>query len=114
MSKLEQLINKLCPNGVEYRSLEKICKFQNGFAFKSSKFLEFGLPILRITNIVDGKIDNNSLVFFNPVDYSTSLDSYIVKRNNIVIAMSGATTGKIGYKCPSFQLCGQEQPVGKI
>ena len=97
MSKLEQLINKLCPNGVEYRSLEKICKFQNGFAFKSSKFLEFGLPILRITNIVDGKIDNNSLVFFNPVDYSTSLDSYIVKRNNIVIAMSGATTGKIGY-----------------
>lgn len=97
MSKLEQLINELCPDGVEYKSLEKICKFQNGFAFKSSKFLESGLPILRITNIVDGKIDNNSLVFFNPEDYSTNLDSYVVKKNNIVVAMSGATTGKIGY-----------------
>jgi len=30
MSKLEQLINELCPDGVEYRELGKIVKISNG------------------------------------------------------------------------------------
>ena len=97
MSRLDELIAELCPDGVEYKELNEVCRFQNGFAFKSGLFSESGLPILRITNISDGKLSDDGYVYFNPNDYKESLNSYIVKPNNIVVAMSGATTGKIGY-----------------
>lgn len=43
MSKLEELINELCPNGVKYTSLEKVAKISNG---KDHKHLENGeIPV---------------------------------------------------------------------
>ena len=97
MSRLEKLIKELCPNGVEYKELNSVCKFQNGFAFKSGLFVEDGLAILRITNIFDGKLSEDGYVYFNPNNYKENLEKYLVKQGDIVIAMSGATTGKIGY-----------------
>ena len=38
MSRLEELIAELCPNGVEYIKLEEVCGFMTGFSFKSSLF----------------------------------------------------------------------------
>ena len=76
--------------------LGKICAFQNGFAFKSSMFYDEGTPLLRIANIVNNRIDSSDVVYINPNDYREDLSSYKVQRNDIVIAMSGATTGKIG------------------
>ena len=37
------------------------------------------------------------MFFFDREDYKESLDRYKVKKGDIVVAMSGATTGKIGY-----------------
>ena len=51
---------------------------------------------MRIQNIQEGQIDINNLVYFDESDYSVSLNQYIVRKGDIVIAMSGATTGKIG------------------
>lgn len=97
MSRIEELIEKLCPNGVEYKELEKVCRFQNGFSFKSTLFRNCGEPILRITNILNGKLSNDSYVYFNLEDYKENLENYKVKKGDVVVAMSGATTGKIGY-----------------
>ena len=96
MSKLDELIAELCPDGVEYKSIGEVCDFRNGFAFKSSKFKNNGEPILRISNIRDGKIDTNNLAYFDLTDYAEDLSPYIVNKGDIVVAMSGATTGKIG------------------
>ena len=82
---------------VEWKPLEDVCDFKNGFAFKSSLFKENGLPIIRITN-VDGKnINITDVKYFNPVDYTENTKSYEVRNGDILIAMSGATTGKIGF-----------------
>lgn len=98
MNKLEELMARLCPEGgVEYKELNEVCKFQNGFAFKSELFKKIGEPILSITNISDGKLSENSRVFFDKSDYKRDLTSYRVSKGDVVIAMSGATTGKIGY-----------------
>ena len=96
MSKLDELIEKLCPNGVQRYILKDICSFQNGFAFKSILFKNQGEKILRITNINDGNITDKNCVYFNVSDYKEDLTSYKVTKGDIVIAMSGATTGKIG------------------
>lgn len=95
-SRLEDLIAELCPNGVEYKKLKEVCRFQNGFSFKSAKFTNEGKPILRITNIQDNSI-SGEFVCFSKDDYKENLEPYLVSPGDTVVAMSGATTGKIGY-----------------
>jgi type I restriction enzyme S subunit len=93
--------------------LGDVCGFQNGFAFKSNSFKEAGEPILRISNIQDGQFDSRRLVFFDPKDYRENLDRYKVVKGDLLIAMSGGTTGKVGFNTEStvFYL---NQRVGKF
>ena len=84
------------PDWWEWKKLGKIAKLQNGFAFKSKLFVNDGLPIVRIKNIKNEKVLLDDVVYFNVEDYGKKLDSYQIKKNDILIAMSGATTGKIG------------------
>lgn len=76
--------------------LEDVCDFQNGFAFKSTSFTKEGEPIIRISDIQNGEIDDSNVVYFNPTSYKEDLSRFLVFPNDILIAMSGGTTGKIG------------------
>lgn len=97
MSRLNELIQRLCPNGVEFKKLGEVCNFINGFAFKSSLFKEKGEIIIRITNINGTSIELDDVKYFDLNDYNTDLQSFIANYGDILIAMSGATTGKVGY-----------------
>ena len=79
MSKIEELIEKYCPNGVEYKQLKNVCEFQNGFSFKSEKFKDYGIPLLRITNIDGCYVQDNDLVFVDKSEYKENLESFIEK-----------------------------------
>jgi len=79
------------------KQLKEVCDFQNGFAFKSKTFRDNGIPVLRISNIQKDKIDLNKIVYINTSDYQEDLSKYIVGKHDLLIAMSGATTGKIGF-----------------
>ncbi len=83
------------PQGWEVKKLGDIVKLKNGFAFKSNLFCDIGIPIIRIKNIQNENIVLDDLVFCNPNDYKNNLDNYLIQKNDILIAMSGATTGKI-------------------
>lgn len=80
----------------EYRKLGEVCSFFSGFAFKSSLFKNEGMPIIRISDIQNNELDDRNVVYFNPDDYKQDLTKYIVYPGEILIAMSGGTTGKIG------------------
>jgi len=74
-----------------------VADFQNGFAFKSRLFRDNGEVIVRITNI-DGKgVDLSDVKYFSISDYNTNMSPYKINKGDILIAMSGATTGKIGF-----------------
>ncbi len=66
---------------------------QGGYAFSSSTFKKDGVPILRISNIQAGCIDLNDIVFSND---NSITKQFIAHTGDVLIAMSGATTGKIG------------------
>ena len=85
---------------VQWKTLGEVCEFRNGFAFKSNLFRNNGLPIIRITNIFGNTIRMEDIKFFDEKDYaSVDLTPFEIKKGDILIAMSGATTGKIGiYK----------------
>ena len=82
--------------GWTYKKLGEICDIINGFSFKSSLFKDSGNMILRISNIQNGVIDLQNVVYFSTDSYKIDLERYKVYPNDIAIALSGATTGKIG------------------
>ena len=101
------------PKGWEVKRLGDVCDFQNGFAFKSKLFRENGIPIVRITNIQNGSLDLTKIVYANSDDYKQDLSKYYIANGDLLIAMSGATTGKIGiHKTDGVLLLNQR--VGKF
>ena len=82
---------------IKWKKLGEVCDFQNGFAFKSSLFKEKGLPIIRITNISGGRVTDEDYKYFDSSDYPKRVEEFRVSQGDILIAMSGATTGKIGW-----------------
>ena len=82
---------------VEWKTLGEVCGFKNGFAFKSSLFRDIGCPIIRITNIDGKNVTLNDVKYFDSSDYKEEMNSFIVDSGDILVAMSGATTGKIGF-----------------
>ena len=94
-------------------ALKNVCDFINGFSFKSELFKSEGLPILRISNIQNDVVEEENMVFFSPSDYKDDFSRYEVNKGDIVIAMSGATTGKLGIH-KGERTCYLNQRVGKF
>lgn len=96
--------------------LVKLCdvaKIQGGYAFKSSEFTDSGIPVLRISNINAGKIDISNSRFYKG-EVTTRLDPFLLNEGDVVIAMSGATTGKIGRVEKNQQPLLMNQRVGRF
>lgn len=69
MSRLEELIQELCPKGVEYRTIEELCEVQNGYT-PSKKIAEYWdngeFPWFRMEDIrVNGKELSDSIQHVN-------------------------------------------------
>lgn len=91
--------------GWEVKTLGNMCDIINGFAFKSPLFTEDGDYILRISNIQDGYVDLKDVAYFHKSDYpKVNFEKYAVLPNDIVVALSGATTGKLGINKTGFKL----------
>jgi len=66
---------------------------QGGFAFSSNDFVEYGCPLLRISNIKDGRVDLVERASL-PSNFRVTHRTFLAEENDIVMALSGATTGK--------------------
>jgi len=77
----------------EEKRLGEIAKLQAGFAFKSELFKKEGTPVIRISNISN---NNNYIDFENIVYYDEipNAENFTIRSGDLIIAMSGATTGK--------------------
>lgn len=80
MNKINELINKLCPNGVEFKTLEKICG-----------------------TITTGKLNANAMVengeypFFTCDSKPFKIDKYAFDEEAILISGNGSQVGHINY-----------------
>ena len=71
--------------------LKEIANVKNGYAFDSSKYSDKGIPIIRIADIKDN-IDLSKCVC---IDEEINKE-FLIKKGSLLIALSGATTGKMG------------------
>jgi type I restriction enzyme, S subunit len=93
--------------------LEEACAFKNGFAFKSGKFRDSGTPVVRISNIQSGQLDLQDVRCVREDEHSEDLSRYFIEPGDLLIAMSGGTTGKIGFNTSGRRLL-QNQRVGRF
>jgi type I restriction enzyme ecoAI specificity protein len=98
------------PNGWCRCTLKDIGIFESGYAFSSDEYKQNGVPLVRISNITNnGNIDLSSCVYIQ--NYNNS--KFIIHKGDLLIAMSGATTGKMGvYKYKADALLNQR--VGNL
>ena len=74
------------------KKLQSIAPLRGGFAFKSEKFQDSGIPIVRISNIkFDGTV-GGEFEYYSKIN---SDEKFVLRGRSILLAMSGATTGKI-------------------
>lgn len=82
------------PDDWETIRCKYISSFLNGYAFNSKDLqIDYEYPVIRIGDIKDGGVDN---INCQGVNENKGLDKYIIKENDILLAMSGATVGKVG------------------
>ena len=101
------------PVGWEWTRLGNVIEFVNGFAFKSSDFSNTGVGIVKIGDIQSGKIVTASMSRVDKAVVADLDDSLMVNKGEMLIAMSGATTGKLGFNTTS-EVFYINQRVGKI
>ena len=78
---------------MEKVKLGDICEVFSGFAFKTFNEDKQGKPVIKIGNIqIDGKISLEECSYTKEIPQ----EKYFSKVNDIYIALSGATTGKVG------------------
>ncbi|MBL7556436.1 MAG: restriction endonuclease subunit S [Bdellovibrionaceae bacterium] len=65
-----------------------IAKVQGGYAFKSADFKDTGIPVLKITNVQDRKIELNNLSHVDP-SIVEGLERFFVKSGDVLISMTG-------------------------
>ncbi|MFD3268008.1 restriction endonuclease subunit S [Lactobacillus johnsonii] len=102
---LSDLFFKTSTNSIVI-TLKQVTSIRGGYAFKSKEFTENGYPIIKIANI------SNNGEIKGPYSYTNNFNKkYILTKNDIVLAMSGATTGKIA-KLRSSKAFLQNQRIG--
>lgn len=87
-----------------------VAPLTGGFAFQSGQFKTSGVPIIRISNILSSGIVGGDFVYYNEFKGDSEFRLY---KGDVVIAMSGATTGKVAtFEANDFGY--QNQRVGKF
>ena len=80
------------PDGWAMCKLSDLCRIENGFAFSSNDYKPQGTPLVRISNITHNMIDITDCVYIE----GAKDDKFKISKGDLLIAMSGATTGKMG------------------
>ena len=80
------------PKGWAICKLSDLCRIENGFAFSSNDYKSQGIPLVRISNITHNTIDITDCVYVEGI----TDNKFKISQGDLLIAMSGATTGKMG------------------
>jgi len=76
-------------------SFGHLCKVQGGFAFKSTWYKSYGVPLVRISNLVNGLVNFKKNTAYLPPELADKYPEYLLKEGDTLMALSGATTEKM-------------------
>lgn len=100
------------PEGWKKGQISEIIDFVSGFAFKSKDFQKTGNSVIKIKNIGSNTID-----IFDTDCVSNKVEvplKFQLKEGDLLIAMTGATIGKVGFIPKNDKTIFLNQRVGKF
>ncbi len=68
--------------------LECASKILNGFAFKSSNYVQDGIRVIRIANVQEGYIEDEKPVYY-PLDSQELISPYMLKEDDLLLSLTG-------------------------
>lgn len=98
------------PENWSWTKFGTVAKVYNGYAFKSTDYQEEGIPVIRISDISGENTSHKKAIRVPPYLYN---ERFLIRKGDLLIAMSGATTGKTGFY-NSDEIALQNQRVGNI
>jgi len=103
------------PEDWEVVRLGDYCRLFSGYAFRSSDFVDSGILVIKIGNLQDGTIIiDKKTSYFPPEKVTKQIEKYKLCKGDILIALTGATTGKIAVVPDKFEGSLLNQRVGKF
>lgn len=100
------------PEGWKRTTIGEFLGIRSGYAFKSGWWQDSGYPVVKIKDINNNTIDISSLDHVAP-EHTSKIPEFKLDKGDIVIAMTGATIGKIGL-VPEVDNLYTNQRVGKV
>src|SRR3989344_4992305 len=105
------LINRELSKKYPLEPLGKHIKILGGYAFKSSQYKLEGIPIIRISDFQDEKLDLSNVKYY---EENPEYDKYSLIEGDIIIALTGGTIGKLGIVQNGLGKVYLNQRVGKF
>ena len=104
MSKLEELINELCPDGVEYKMLGDFANITRGGNFQKKDFVETGVPCIHYGQIYTqyGLFTESTISCINS---DAAVKSKFATQNDIIMAV---TSENVDDVCKSVAWLGSD------
>lgn len=99
------------PVGWTKDTLNDYCEIKSGYTFKSRDWQNIGCGVIKIKDINNGFVDYSACDCVPP-DVAEKAKLYYLRKGDLLIAMTGATIGKIGISTKDGYYANQR--VGKV
>jgi type I restriction enzyme, S subunit len=99
--------------GWQWVRMGAVIRLWNGYAFKSGDFQVEGIPVIRIGDLQRGEVMVDRAVCISDAVAKTLGPEFWIPPEALLIAMSGATTGKVAFNRTGARLL-LNQRVGRI
>ncbi len=100
------------PEGWEVKRIKDIATVKSGYAFKSEWWQNDGVPVVKIKDIQNNTIDMSDFSYVSE-EIANKAKHFFVTAGDLLIAMTGATIGKIAL-VPKSDKMTVNQRVGKF
>lgn len=98
------------PENWLWLKMDSLIEILNGYAFKSDKYVESGIRIIRIANVQDGYIEDEKPAFY-PFSTENEIKKYILVENDLLISLTG-NVGRVALLNASLLPAALNQRVG--
>src|SRR5690606_5970336 len=105
------VINKDLSEIYKPEPLSKYIKIGGGYTFKTAQYKKEGVPVIRISDFNNERIDISNCIFYDEDD---SLSKYELNEGDIIICLTGGTIGKLGIVQEGLGKLYLNQRVGRF
>jgi type I restriction enzyme S subunit len=95
-------------------SFTDCCDLIHGFQFRDEHFSEIGFPVVKIGNLLDTSGLTFKNVSYVPEDFKDQFERFILYPNDILMALTGGTLGKVSKVEKDYGVIFQNYRVGKF